>query len=279
MTRRKDDAPRRSVTLEFEVPGTPDQVWRAIATGPGISAWFVPTEVEEGPGGAVAFHLGPDMISTGHITAWEPPRRVTYEEPGWMDGAPPLATEFVIEAKSGGTCTIRLVHSLFADSDDWDDELNSMETGWPAFFKVLEIYLGHFADAPAASIRPTTTGQGSADTIWQSLLQQLGLEGMRLGEYRRIAGSSSDSAAGAGVPVLAGTAEDFGTARQPHALTLRLDQPAPGVALLGTYEWDGAVHTAVSIYFYGQGAEAVAEREARAWQNWLDARIGPAGGG
>jgi len=31
---------RRSVQVEVEVPGTPEQVWQAIATGPGISSWF-----------------------------------------------------------------------------------------------------------------------------------------------------------------------------------------------------------------------------------------------
>ena len=34
--------------VEVEVPGTPEQVWNAIATGPGISSWFVPTEIAEG---------------------------------------------------------------------------------------------------------------------------------------------------------------------------------------------------------------------------------------
>ena len=38
---------RRSVQGEVEVPGTPEEVWKAIATGPGISSWFVPTEFEE----------------------------------------------------------------------------------------------------------------------------------------------------------------------------------------------------------------------------------------
>jgi hypothetical protein len=34
---------RRWVQVEVEVPGTPEEVWQAIATGPGISSWFVPT--------------------------------------------------------------------------------------------------------------------------------------------------------------------------------------------------------------------------------------------
>ncbi len=37
-----DDSGMRSVQAEVEVPGTPEEVWQAIATGPGVSAWFVP---------------------------------------------------------------------------------------------------------------------------------------------------------------------------------------------------------------------------------------------
>ena len=37
----------RRVELEYEVPGTPEDVWRAIATGEGISSWFTPATVEE----------------------------------------------------------------------------------------------------------------------------------------------------------------------------------------------------------------------------------------
>ena len=42
---------RRSFEFEIEVPGTPEEVWRAIATGPGISSWYVPHVVEEREGG------------------------------------------------------------------------------------------------------------------------------------------------------------------------------------------------------------------------------------
>ena len=42
----------RSIQLEVEVSGSPEEVWRAIATGPGISSWYVPHTVEERDGGA-----------------------------------------------------------------------------------------------------------------------------------------------------------------------------------------------------------------------------------
>jgi len=35
---KKDASGRREVQVEVEVPGTPEEVWRAIATGPGISS-------------------------------------------------------------------------------------------------------------------------------------------------------------------------------------------------------------------------------------------------
>jgi len=38
MSVKKESSGRRSIEIEFEVPGTPEEVWKAIATGPGISS-------------------------------------------------------------------------------------------------------------------------------------------------------------------------------------------------------------------------------------------------
>lgn len=70
----KTSAPdRRSVEIEIEVPGTPEQVWKALATGPGFSAWFMPTTIKEHVGGDVTFVFGPGMQSKGSVTTSEPP--------------------------------------------------------------------------------------------------------------------------------------------------------------------------------------------------------------
>ena len=53
MSVKKEASGRRSIQVEVEVPGTPEEVWQAIATGPGISSWFVPTRSEERAGGQV----------------------------------------------------------------------------------------------------------------------------------------------------------------------------------------------------------------------------------
>jgi len=38
MSVKKEASGRRSVQVEVEVSGTPEEVWQAIATGPGISS-------------------------------------------------------------------------------------------------------------------------------------------------------------------------------------------------------------------------------------------------
>src|SRR5690606_13576040 len=59
----------RSIELAVEVEGTPEEVWRAIATGPGISSWYVPHQVEEREGGAAlaAFGDTPEMQIPGRV--------------------------------------------------------------------------------------------------------------------------------------------------------------------------------------------------------------------
>src|SRR6266516_1497560 len=106
---KKDASGRHSVEVETEVPGTPEEVWEAIATGPGISAWFVPTEIAEGK---ITQHHGPGIDWTSEITASEPPRRIAYGsdyQASERVSARRLATEFLVETRSGGTCVVRVV--------------------------------------------------------------------------------------------------------------------------------------------------------------------------
>lgn len=45
---KKDGTGKRWVEMELLVPGTPEQVWQAMATGPGNAAWFVKGEIDRG---------------------------------------------------------------------------------------------------------------------------------------------------------------------------------------------------------------------------------------
>src|SRR5581483_4090676 len=121
MSVKKEASGRRSVQVEVEVPGTPEEVWQAIATGPGISSWMVPAEFEvrDGKPVAVKMTFGPGMDVRWPLTAWDPPRKWIAQSDGFQ-GSPPFANEWSVEARGGGTCIVRIVQSLFVSTDDWD---------------------------------------------------------------------------------------------------------------------------------------------------------------
>jgi len=268
MTVRKDASGRRSIELRFEVPGTPEQVWNAIATSNGISSWLFPTDVDEREGGAIAFHMAPGMDSTGTVTTFDPPRRFAYEEPGWSPGAPPLATEFIVETAGGGTCVVRLVHSLFTDSDQWDDEFAGFETGWRSFFQVLRLYLTHFDGQPCAPFRLMRSTDADVNGTFSRLSRALTLENAAIGDKKR---------APSGAPPFAGIVESTGSHGTAREILLRLDAPAPGLALIGAYQWGGKVHASMSFYFYGAEAASVVLRDTPQWDTWLKQQF-PTGG-
>jgi uncharacterized protein YndB with AHSA1/START domain len=253
------------VQVEVEVPGTPEEVWKAIASGPGIASWFVPPDFEERDGGLVVFHLSPGMDAPATITAWEPSRRLVYEERDWMPGAPPLASEWIIEARAGGSCVVRVVHSLFADRDDWDDQLGSMEKGWPGFFRILRLVLTHFRGRPVANLQASASVPADArGKAWQDLLDAIGLPGARPGQT---------ACAVPGVPSLAGVVEHFESQESHSEVLLRLDAPTSGVGLINSYTWDERSHVSVSLYLFGEEATRVAAREEPLWRSWMSAKF------
>ena len=259
MSVKKDASGRRSVQVEVEVPGTPEQVWQAIATGPGVSSWFVPTEGEERVGGTVTAHFGPGMDSVATVTAWEPPRRFAAESGGLGPGAPALATEWTVEARSGGTCIVRVVHSLFASTGDWDDQLESVESGWPAFFRILRLYLTHFRGERCSTFQVMGFAPGTEAHVWDGLTGSLGLSGVTLGQKRKTS---------AGVPTLSGVVEGVREGNHPFALLL-LDEPAPGAAFLNACAMGDQVLIAISFYLYGDRAAGAVSRDEPLWQAWM----------
>jgi uncharacterized protein YndB with AHSA1/START domain len=150
------DRPERAERAEhrmertYRVVAGPEQVWEMIATAEGISSWMAPTSLDPRVGGEVSFELD-EFTSTGVVTDYEPNVRFAYEEPWpiaerpedvepgmarWFDarGIPlsevcagllevtPIATEFLIESASGGSCVIRVVTSAYGSGADWENE-------------------------------------------------------------------------------------------------------------------------------------------------------------
>ena len=264
MSVKKDPSGRRSVQVEVEVPGTPEQVWDAIATGPGISSWFVPCQVELGKDGKptkMVLNFGPGMDCPATFTAWEPPHHFSAEAEMAGPGTPTMATEWIVEARSGGKCMVRVVHSLFASTDDWDNQLEGTESGWPSFFRVLALYLQHFRGEPSATMQVMVPASGSVGDAWSAFSRALGVSSVKPGQ--KCGGAN-------GVPLLRGTVEHIIDSATHPTVVVRLDEPAAGIATLGAFSCGGpAAMVLVGFYLYGNEAKAVAEREEPAWRSWL----------
>lgn len=250
----------RSIELEIEVPGTPEEVWRAIATGPGITSWYVPHEVDEQEGGSASarFGAGPEMEVPGRVAAWEPPHRVVFDGGEGVGG---LAFEWLVEAREGGTCIVRLVNSGFGDGGEWDDQYDAMTEGWKMFLSNLVLHLTHFSGQNATASLPTSAWPAPADDAWTRLTVALGIPA---------APSEGDrfDVSGDGAPPLGGTIADV----TPTRLSVVLDAPAPGTALIAAEDMGDSVQVSIWSYLYGADAEAIVERDEPLWQSWLDAR-------
>lgn len=250
----------RSIELEIEVAGTPEEVWRAIATGPGISSWYVPHTLEEREGGAMtaSFGPGPEMQVAGRVAAWEPPHRLLLDG---GEGVESLAFEWLVEARDGGTCVVRLVNTGFGSGEDWDAQYDGLAEGWPQFLGNLRLHLAHFGGQTARSMLPTAMWAGARDEVWAALTSGLGIPSAPA-VADRVEVRAPDG------PGLAGTVIDT----VPFHLALLLDQPAPGTAIVSAEGFGDQVCVSVWSYLYGADAAEAAERDEPGWWAWLGER-------
>ena len=233
--------------VSIDVPGTPEQVWEAISTGPGISAWFMPAEVE---GERITFHHMAGGSSEAEVTDAEAPHRLRFTE---ADGA--QATEFLVEARSGGTCVVRVVGSGFGGK--------GAEDGWTAALLGLKLYLEHFAGQEAANILAGGRVAGPMDRAWEELQASVGLGELTEGAHVDVSGD--------GAPPLAGVVEGM----LDTMVTLRLEQPAPGLAFVGVGGPDDeTVFAILRAQFFGPGAAELAARDEPVWRSLLAERVG-----
>lgn len=247
----------RSIELEVEVPGMPEEVWAAVATGPGISSWFVPTTVDEHEGGEVVQQFGPgdSMTVRGRVRVWDPPHRVVFDGGDADEG---LAFEWLVEARDGGTCVVRLVNSGFGSGEEWDDQVDGMDAGWRMFLYNLFLHRRHFPGQVAVAVQPMGSAALRVDQAWATLTGALGIPVASVEGDRVVAGPDAPTA-------LAGSVERAA----PRMLTLRVDEPGPGTALVAVEGKDGQAGISVWLWLYGTDAADRAPALLEAWHAWL----------
>jgi uncharacterized protein YndB with AHSA1/START domain len=256
MSIQKDEATgKRWIAVETEVAGTPEEVWDAIATGPGVSSWFVPTKFEDGK---VTYEFGPGMEASSPITEWDPPHRFAATSSYLGPDGPPMATEWTVEAKAGGTCVVRVVHSLFASTDDWDSQLTGTESGWPSIFRVLRLYMTKFKGQPTASFQAMGTVPGQSESeAWPLVSGALALP----------AESGASWAAPAGAPPLKGRVE--WAQRGKNSQLMLLETPLNGMLMLTACSMGEQVMLLMGFFVFGDGAKESVATAAPVWQAWL----------
>ena len=163
------------IAKELELDASPEQVWDAIATGPGIDAWFVGhSDAQPTEGGDVTFSLG-DFTTVGTVTAREPLKRFAYRSAAGPDGEF-MAFDYVIEGRNGGSTVLRMVQSGML-GDDWEAEYDALEKGWTLYLHTIGEYIEHFQGRPSQTVDIHGAQADDEDKAWELLKRGLGVTG------------------------------------------------------------------------------------------------------
>ncbi|MGE3909905.1 MAG: SRPBCC domain-containing protein [Chloroflexota bacterium] len=246
----------RVIDLSVEVPGTPAEVWESIASGPGITSWFVPARVDGRPGGKINLNFGPGMDEQAEITVWEPPHQFTYQESAGRN----LAYAFTVAAQDGGTCIVRLVNSGFGEGAEWDNEIESMTGGWKLFLHMLALSRKHFPGQECSSAIVNVVSPAAPDAVWDILVESLGLAAQEVDSI-----GAEVTARNPELPALSGSV----VRRTPGMATILLDQPTTGVAFLLAEPWQNQTVAGIYLYLFGDTAAETLSQDESAWRDWL----------
>jgi uncharacterized protein YndB with AHSA1/START domain len=246
------------VELSIELPASPDQVWQAIATGAGLTAWSMPTEVDERVGGEFVIHMG-ETDARGLVGGWEPPHRLVMEEPGWAalaghEGADvtPLVTEYLVEATSGGSCVLRVVSSAFGTGADWEREFfDEAEKYWLPLFENLRIYLAAFPGQQATIVESGAEIGNSPAEVVTAMRERIG---------------ASDVGADVEILGVAGRVEKL----SDDGLLVRYTDPDCGFLNLVSYpNGPDTAYALARAYLFGSRAAELAATQEAGWKEWF----------
>ncbi len=176
----------RDIVLTIDLDASPEEVFRAVTDGTEIAKWLAPEAKVTPPAGNQKGNIwiswGEGMAAGAEIEVWDPPRKMTHQFGAHPETKAPLYAEWSIEAKEGGTSTLRLVHSGFSASADWDGEFESHARGWTLMIANLRHYLGRHKNEPAVHLIFSANLKAQYTKVWAALVDKLGLKDPKEGE-------------------------------------------------------------------------------------------------
>jgi uncharacterized protein YndB with AHSA1/START domain len=139
------------IVKDLEVDATPEQVWEAIATGPGMDSWFMGrNDIEPREGGRTRWSIG-GFTAESTVTAWDPPTRFVSSGDEAPDGSR-HQFDYRVEERDGGGSTIHYVHSGMLGAVDWEAEYDAMSEGDPMYLHKLVQYVTYFSGRFATGV-------------------------------------------------------------------------------------------------------------------------------
>ena len=220
------------IRREVELPATPDEVWEAVATGPGTASWLFPEE--PGPN---------DLVESDR------PHRYAVRTEG--EGGFFNALEFVIEAREGGTAVLRYVHSGVFDDEGWENQYDAVESHTDFYLHTLGQYLEHFSPKTATYVGG---GPGGIDGPEASMTPDA------FEKLKRELGASSE---GDGVSLPNGGGDGVVDYASDKFLGVRTGDAL--YRFFGRNAFGGPV--GMSIHHFGDDVDV--DAATRAWSDWL----------
>jgi uncharacterized protein YndB with AHSA1/START domain len=246
------------IARDIDVDATPEQVWEAVATGPGWDSWFMGrNEIEQREGGEVRWSIG-GFTAVSKVTAWDPPKRFVSRGDEGPDGSL-HQFDYRIEPREGGGSSIRYVHSGFLGGDDWETEYAAMNEGDPMYLHKLAEYVTYFSGRFATPIDAHGPEVGDQDDAMRAFRAGLGLDGqVAEGDHVRLAPE--------GMAPIEGVVDYL----SPSFLGVRTSD----ALFRFIYGFDGTVM--VGHHLFAEGADQ--QREEGVWESWLMRAFAATGG-
>ena len=308
---RTDDGGHHVVcTVPLPVP--PDVVWDAVATGEGISSWYVPCALEPQVGGRIVQFADPGApdpttgpeaaaeamltATVGEITEYSPPTPgapgvFAFEERNWMgEGVPvpPWVTSCELDDDDEGGTLLSLRSGFDSGGQLAEEAVASSVDGWAQALTVLAHRLTHRpADGVVTVAAATDPVDGSVPQLWARVMDALVAPAAAVG-------ANPSEAAGLGAVARSGEVGGIVAVSSEASVTLILSAPVDGMLELfafpaGETHEDAAGRSALAVRVFEYvdapgggggplGAAAVDGVEpswdAPRWRAWLEGLLG-----